>query len=364
MTAVRLDCDLGKVHHNAATLVERLAARGVAVTGVTKAALGWPDLAECLVDAGVARLGDARIENVERMRAAGITTPITLIRSPLLSEVDRVVEHADVSCNTEDETIQALAESATAQHRTHGVLLMVELGDLREGILPGDVVEVVRSTIERTGVWFAGIGANLGCQHGVLTSDENMGELSRLARWIERRLEIPVPLVSGGSSGAVAWATETADGPDRVDDLRLGEAVLLGREPSHGRPIDGLHQDAFTVVAEVIESKGKPSEPWGDLGETTFADLSRDRAPEAGRGEQTRSILALGHQDTDPWGLEPPAGIEIVGASSDHLVVTSPHPLAVGAEVRFQPAYSALVRAMASPSVTTTVARQLLEVTA
>ena len=53
----------------------------------------------------------------------------------------------------------------------------------------------------------------------------------------------------------------------------------------------------------------------------------------------------------DPESLEPPPGVAIVGASSDHLVVEAEWPLLVGEELRFQPGYSALLRAMTSPFV-------------
>jgi predicted amino acid racemase len=62
--------------------------------------------------------------------------------------------------------------------------------------------------------------------------------------------------------------------------------------------------------------------------------------------------VALGHQDVDPAGLTAPAGMTIVGASSDHLLIdagaTRP---AVGSEITFGLNYSALVRAMTSPFV-------------
>ena len=144
MTAPRLEIDLAKLHHNARTLVDRLGARGVAVTAVTKGTLGSTAVAVELLRAGVRGLGDSRIENVEALRDAGVTAPITLIRSPMPSQVDRVVAHADVSVNTEMAVLRLLSAAAVGQGRIHGVVLMVELGDLREGILPGDLLGVVR----------------------------------------------------------------------------------------------------------------------------------------------------------------------------------------------------------------------------
>jgi len=109
-----------------------------------------------------------------------------------------------------------------------------------------------------------------------------------------------------------------------------------------------LHTDAITLVAEVIESKFKPTQPIGKPAQNTLGEC-----PDVvDRGTVAQAILAIGVQDVDLGGLQPPKGIEILGGSSDHLVVTSGvGKLAVGAEMTFQLDYSALLRAMTSPFV-------------
>jgi predicted amino acid racemase len=174
-----------------------------------------------------------------------------------------------------------------------------------------------------------------------------MAELSALVESVEVTTGVPIGLVSGGNSANLDWAFGSTP-VGRINDLRLGESILLGREALHRRPVDGLHTDAFTIVAEVIEAGTKPSLPWGEMTQTAFGVT--DRAGD--RGEVARAILALGHQDVDPTGLEAPSDIVIRGASSDHLVVdTGTRCLAVGDEVRFRPDYVALLRAMTSPFV-------------
>lgn len=347
MSAPRLEIDLGKIEHNARVLVERLAGRGISVTGVTKAGLGSAGIANALLRGGASGLGDSRIANIEAMRSAGVAAPMTLIRSPMLSEVDRVVRAADISFNTELTVIAALAGAAGRAGRLHEVVLMVELGDLREGILPGDLVEMARAVLRMPDIRLAGIGANLACHGGVAPDADNMAELSALSDSVERTLDIELALVSGGNSANLEWALGGAD-IGRVNNLRLGEAVLLGCEPLRREAIVGLHQDAITLVAEIIESKIKPGRPWGTIAQTAFGP-----APAAAEsGDMSRAILAVGHQDVDPAGLRAPAGIAILGASGDHLIVHSAEaPLRVGDELRFGLNYSALVRAMTSPFV-------------
>jgi predicted amino acid racemase len=348
MTAPRLEVDLGKVAHNARTLVDRLGRRGIAVTGVTKGTLGSPGIARLLTAAGVARLGESRLENIDALRAAGVTDPITLIRSPMLSQVDRVVQVADASCNTERIVLEALSTAARARGRVHGVVLMVEMGDLREGILPRNLAELVTLTASLPHLRLDGVGTNLACQSGMAPDARNMEELSALVDAVEVASAVHIGLVSGGNSANLDWAFGgTAVG--RVNDLRLGESILLGREALRGRSIEGLHTDAFTVVAEVIEVQVKPSLPWGEMTRTAFG--GRRRATD--HGDVDQAILALGHQDVEPDGLIPPVGITVLGASSDHLVVDAgTHRLAVGDEVRFQRDNRTLLRAMTTPFVT------------
>jgi predicted amino acid racemase len=347
MFAPRLEIDLGKIQHNARTLVERLARRDISVTGVTKATLGSSEIAHAMLRAGVSGLGDSRIENIEAMRNSHVSARLSLIRSPMLSQAKRVVTSADVSFNTELEVIRRLSFEAGKLDRTHGVVLMVELGDLRDGLMPDDLVAAVRETLSLPNIVFKGLGANLACRSGASPDDANMGELSRLAALIEATFDISIEIVSGGNSANLEWVFGS-EYTGRVNNLRLGESILLGREALQRNAIVGLHTDAITLVAEVIESKLKPTQPTGKLAQNGFG-----KCPDVvDRGTVAQAILAIGVQDVDLGGLQPAKGIEILGGSSDHLVVTSGvGNLAVGAEMTFQLDYSALLRAMTSPFV-------------
>jgi len=347
MRAPRLEVDLNKLYHNARTLTERLGAKGISVTGVTKAFLGLPEIANTLLRAGIHTLGDSRIENIKAMRQSGINAPMMLIRSPMLSQVQQVVAYADISLNTELEVIRKLSNAAQHADKIHGVVLMIELGDLREGIMKGDLDTVVRETLCLPNIKLKGIGTNLACRSGITPDTSNMAELSALADAVEASFGIKLDIVSGGNSANTNWVFSGSD-LARVNHLRLGEAFLLGCEPSQRQVIEGLYADAFSLVGEVIESKIKPAQAWGERAQSAFSEVPTTRLKE---GSIWQSILALGHQDTDPDGLNTPPGIVILGASSDHLVIEAEQRLQIGSEIRFQPNYSALVRAMTSPFV-------------
>ena len=146
---------------------------------------------------------------------------------------------------------------------------MVELGDLREGVAVADVVDLAAACAICRGLRLAGIGTNLACQSGVVPDQHKMDELSRLAADVETAYGTGLSVVSGGNSANLEWALSTDD-VGRVNELRLGEAILLGTEPLHRRPVTGLRTDAFTLTAEVIELKTKPAQPWGEIGESAF----------------------------------------------------------------------------------------------
>lgn len=346
MSAPRLEIDLDKIEHNARTLIGRLVARGISVTGITKSILGSTEIARALLRAGMTSLGDSRIDNIEKMRHAHLDASMILIRSPMLSQIDRVVAHADISFNTELDIISRLSSASVEAGRVHRIVLMVELGDLREGILPADMEAVVRKVLRMPGIIIKGIGTNLACRSGVSPDDENMSELSALADSLESTFDIHLDIVSGGNSANLDWALGNAQ-PGRINNLRLGESLLLGCETLYRRPIDGLYTDAITLVAEVIESKIKPSQPWGAIAQNAFGEL-----PVANDcGDIAQAILAIGRQDIDAGGLSAPPGIAIIDSSSDHLIVRCDSLLAVGTELPFQINYSALTRAMTSPFV-------------
>lgn len=346
MTTPRIDVDLSKIRHNTRCLVERLKSRGINVTAVTKAVCGHPDIANAMLDGGATGLADSRITNARRLRDAGIKCPITMIRTPMLSQVEQVVQSCETSYNTEIDVIARLA-TARRTKAVHNIILMVEMGDMREGIMPKDLEAIALQVLKMPGVALKGIGANFACLGGIVPDAVTMAAFSALTREIELACGQVLTTVSGGNSANLPWALEP--GPaDRINDLRLGEAILLGVDPVSGDQIDGLYTDAFTLTAEVIETKVKPEPtPLSFVGPPLNApNILPDQDHDA------RSILAIGKQDTEIAGLTMPLGVRVLGATSDHVVIqASRSRLCVGNELEFQLNYSALMRAMSAPHV-------------
>ena len=351
MTAPRVEVDLGKIRHNARCLVERLKSRGISVTAVTKAVCGHPQIAQAMLDGGAAGLGEARMSNVKRLRKAGIKCPITLIRTPMLSQVDQVTRYCDASYNTEMDVIARLAEVSRQTRTVHDVLLMVEMGDMREGIMPERLEAIARQVMGMPGVVLKGIGANFACLGGATPDAAKMATLSTFASEIEAACRPCMETISGGNSANLPWAVGPSS-KGRISNLRLGEAILLGVEPVSGDRIDGLFTDAFSLIGEVIETRADPVPTLVTFTDPALAALRL--VPDNIRS--VRSIIALGNQDTDTKGLALPTGVTCLGASSDHMVVQTirSHPR-VGNEIRMHMNYNSLMRAMNAPDITTVI---------
>jgi predicted amino acid racemase len=342
-----LEINLSKIHDNAKKLSAMFGASDIEITSVTKCFLGEPRIANAIVTAGISSLGDSRIQNIIRMKKAHVKALFTLIRTPSASEVHDVVTYADVSFNTELSIIAALSKAALRQKTIHDIILMIEMGDLREGILRQDIGKTIEKILQMKGVQIIGLGTNLACLNGVKPTRYNMDHLSRLAEIYEKAYDLKLHIISGGNSANFDWMLEHGS-KGRINNMRLGEAILLGRETLSRKPIDGLHLDAFSLIAEVIESKVKPSLPEGEPGQDAFGNtpIFEDK------GEMLRAIAAVGRQDVHMEGLTPTLDVDILGSSSDHIVLDATRtPLHVGDHIRFNVDYAALLSSMTSPFV-------------
>ena len=340
-----IDCD--KIEHNARIIVNLCKQSDIKVAGVTKCVCGHPEVARSMLRGGVASIADSRLENIDRLKQAGIDAAYMLLRIPPLSAVDAVVEAVDVSLNSELAVLQGLSAAACRIGRIHNVIIMVDLGDLREGIWPDDLIPFVRETLKFPGLRISGLGTNLGCFGGVVPSENNMKRLVALANVIEQTFNLRLDLVSGvNSSGLELIAVGLL--PMRINHARIGEAILLGRETVRRHPWPDTYQDAFVLHAEVLELKKKPSVPVGERGQVAFGVLTEFED----RGVILRALLNVGREDVDIDGIAPlDSRLTILGGSSGYLVVDvtrAADDIRVGNKLAFSLNYGALLAAMTS----------------
>ena len=237
MIAPRIEIELDKLAHNARKLMESYGDKGISVTAITKGVCGSPEIASTLRDSGVHSFGDSHLANIQKIREAGVDAQFILTRSPMSSEIKSVIEFADVSLNTEITIIRLIAKHAVKRGKTHQIILMIELGDLREGVLPSNVESIVTKVMGLRGIKLIGLGTNLACFGGVKPTEGKMRKLSIIAENLQQQYGITFEIVSGGNSANHQWVISTPD-VGLVNHLRIGEAILLGCDPmpSHWSP--------------------------------------------------------------------------------------------------------------------------------
>ncbi len=351
MSGPKITIDLERIERNARTVVLACGSAGIEVFGVTKGTCGMPQVARAMLRGGVIGIGESRFENIRRLRASGIDCPILLLRSPPLSRVEEVITSVDISLNSELAIIEELSRVAGRMSKIQDIILMVDLGDLREGIWPDDLVPTVEKVLALPNVRIVGLGTNLTCFGAILPTEENMGALAEHARGLERSFGLVLRYVSGGNSSSLPLVL-SGRMPAGVNNLRIGEAILQGgRDTFLDQPWPELDRDAFRLTGELLEVKTKPSVPIGRMGLDAFG-----RKPVfEDKGDRLRGILNLGREDVVVEGLTPvDPGMAVLGASSDHLVIdlTGAEPAPeVGSLVSFHMNYGALLAAMTSEYV-------------
>jgi predicted amino acid racemase len=324
MSNPRLHIDLDKITHNARKTVEVCRMHKLEVMGVTKGAAGVPEVAKAMLAGGVQSLADSRLDNIARLRLAGIHAPITLIRSPGPDDVIPTVELADASLNSDLQIVEALSIEARAHRKIHGVILMVDLHTGREGLPPEEVPDACRRLRSLPAIQLQGLGAYFHLGTGSDLHLQSLALFAELAKQVEVDLGSPLAVLSGGASNIFrTMVVEGCPNPG-INHLRIGTAILLGFSSSlNPVVIPGYERDTFVLQAEVIEVKA---------------------------GNPVEAILAIGKIDTDPQFLFPvQRGVTVREASSDHLMVRVDPPARVGDWVSFRLGYPALCRVMASP---------------
>lgn len=337
-----LEINLDKITENANRVVGKCREKGIQVIGVTKGFSAMQQIVDAMLAGGIEELADARMENIVELRKRNIHNPITLLRIPRLSNVDNVVRYANTSINSEILVIKALAAAGVRNGKVHNIILMVDVGDLREGIMQENVLETAKEICHLHGVKIIGIGTNMGCFGGVLPSVDNLSLLAELRYVLERHLGYQLEIISGGGTSTLLLVEKDMV-PVGINQLRIGEGILLGTDTTNNRKISWLFQDAFVLRAEVIEVKDKPSLPIGEVGKDAFGNTPKF----TDRGIIKRAILALGRQDVYIEGLFPvDKNLKILGASSDHTIVDitdASYEITVGSEVFFGLTYSGLL---------------------
>ena len=329
--------------HNVKHVLSQLKEKKIDLMPVTKVFGADQKLMDVLNEFDLEYVADSRIKNLKKMKTQHKKA---LLRLPQKSEIKEVVKYADLSFISSIETVLLLNTVAKKIQKKHHVILMFDIGDLREGIYyQNQYLPLVEKILSLDHIVLEGIGTNVTCYGGVIPTFETMQKLSNIKKKIEDTFNIQLKHISGGNSSIYPMIIDN-DYPKDINFLRLGELLILGRETSYGKLIEPLYDNVITLSAQLIEVELKPSKPEGLLGVDAFGK----KAVFYDKGVIARGILALGRQDVDPNYLICPTGVTILGSSSDHLIVEflPNHTYKVGDVITFKLTYGGILSVMQS----------------
>ena len=318
----RLEINLPLLRENMEKIVESCAKFNINVSGVIKGCGGMPEIANLFRQCGCNELGSSRIEEIVNCRKAGIPGPYLMLRVPMISELDDVVRWCDTSLQSDVAVLDALEAACCRIGKTHRVIMMADLGDLREGFWNRDELVQACVYVEKNlpHVHLAGVGVNLGCYGSIQPTSDKMRSLLTIAHHVEALIGRQLEVISGGASSSytlVHWGSM----PEGINHLRIGETALNARDlqVEWGISNMGLHMNGFVLKGEVLEVRTKPSYPVGQI----VIDAFGRRPTYVDRGIRKRCLVGFGRADVgDMERLRPvDQGVIVLGGSSDHCIL-------------------------------------------
>lgn len=359
--------NLDALRHNLAHIDRVVSTQGASWSVVIKALCGHRETIKALSILGVRSVADSRLDNLRAVNQAAPGMEKWYLRLPHLSVVNEIVELADLSLNSEIRVIRALGEEATRQGKIHNIIIMIELGDLREGITPGSLTEFYKNVFDTPGIKVQGIGAQIGCLAGAAPNEDQVAQLGLYKELLELKYKHKLPFVSAGSTIFLPKLFEGGQFP-AINHYRIGEALFLGTNLITGERIPSLRDDVVTLEAEIAEIKEKNLTSSGDtVGSAPFDHSGYTGSHEPPKpGERGhRALVTVGNLDTTVEGLTPVVeDYQIAGSSSDITVVnlaTNPNKLEVGDTVTFKTNYAAFLGLMNDPYIAKMVCPSLDE---
>ena len=274
-----------------------------------------------LIDLGITEIHDSRVSNLKTVKKLAPNVQTVYIKPPAKRSIRSIVQYADVSMNTEYFTMKLLSDEAVRQDKIHKVIIMIETGDLREGVMGDHLVDFYAKVFELPNLEIIGLGTNLNCLHGVMPSQDKLIQLSLYRQIIELKFNRKIPWVSGGTSVTIPLLMNHQL-PKGVNHFRVGETLFFGADLFEEKTIEGMHDSVFELFTEIIEITEKPTVPIGELAANPSGDLTEINQEDYGRTSY-RAILDIGLLELDPkfLVLDEQLEFDVVGASSDMLVL-------------------------------------------
>lgn len=327
---VNITINLDKLKYNIQHSYDLCKEKSIDLVFVSKSICGDKNILAAVEETPVKIIADSRLDNFAKMNT---TKTKMLIRPAVIQEADALVTLTDISFQTELDTIKALEAAALNQSKIHDILLMIDIGDLRDGIQYTDkdkIWDTATYIHESKNLRLVGVAANYNCFLGLLPDTDNMTTLAEVFNLLKPLYDTDKPILSGGTSSSVSLLTnKDAFIPSEISQIRMGEAIMLGRDPADNTFIDGYATDVFTLEVPIIEVHKKK------LSDGT---------------EMLRGVLSIGKQDLQTDRIIPyDERIKILGACSDECVIdlSNAPEYKSGDIVKFMLEYGALMTSFA-----------------
>ncbi len=329
------------LQHNYQFISDILDKEGIEWGVVSKLLCGTKNYIQELIDLGVTEIHDSRVSNLKTVKLLAPEVQTVYIKPPAKKAIKSIIKYADVSFNTELSTIRLLSEEAGKQGKLHKIIIMIEMGDLREGVLGEQLLDFYGKIFQLPNITVVGIGTNLNCLNGVMPSQDKLIQLSLYKQLIEAKFSREIKWVSGGTS-VVFPLLLMHQLPKGVNHFRIGELLYFGNNLFSNTPVEGMKDDVFTLHAQIIELIEKPKVPVGELQTNPSGEQFEINEEDYGKTSY-RAILDFGLLDiTTDYLIPMDEDITITGASSDMIVIDlgeKNRNLKVGDWIRFNLKY-------------------------
>lgn len=307
------------------------------------------------VIAKVNSVGDSRLSSLKNLKAVNPDMRTIYIKPPAQVYADEVVKYADISLNSSFSTILSLNEAAKRINKVHQIIIMIELGELREGIKQSDIMTFYEKVFDLSNIEVIGIGSNLGCMYGIAPTYEKLLQLTQYKALISDKFKKDLKFISGGSSITLPLI-ENQTIPTDINHFRIGEAAFFGVTPLTNQKFNELSIDTFEFTANIIELEDKNTVPEGIISD---ANIGHTAAFDENKKDEitVKAILDFGLLDVDKTDLEViDKSLIFVGITSDMIVVDlgtnrtkdGIKKYSIGDKIRFKPNYMAVARLLNS----------------
>lgn len=339
-----------KLKHNYNELDTLFKENQIEWAAVVKLLCGNELFLEQVLNLGVREVCDARISNLQTVKSLRPEVQTVYIKPPAKENVREVLKCADVTFNTEFDTIKLLSDTAVEINIQHKVLIMIELGELREGVMRDEFIDFYQKVFKLPNIKVIGIGSNLSCMYGVLPSEDKLLQLCLYKQLVEAKFDQKIPYISGGASVTIPLIYRKLL-PAAVNHFRVGDTLFLGSNIIENTSFEHLNNDVFKLYAQIIELNEKPYIPSGEMGYTLTGEKKGFDQKQVGEIGY-RAIVDIGLLDVEDSHLTPvDKNLNIIGASSDMMVINlknNERNLQVGDFIEFKMDYMGVLRIMNS----------------